>query len=281
MKGITTKLQQPSDYSQIVEIYKPVGKTPYEMVRQYREDNSIPNSVKIGYAGRLDPMADGVLVLMIGKATKEQKKLLKKNKVYEFTALLGFATDSYDLLGIVQEFTGNSQNAKNLSHAELISKDVVSMFTESMLAQVGKFTQKYPPFSAYLIKGKPMHALARTGELAQIPENKFPSRRREIFSIKLIDESTISLNLLREYIYKYIPYINGYFRQDDVLAKWDDVFKQIRHDINASGTLQFPLLRFRAHVSSGTFIRSLVHETGQKVGVPALAISITRTKVGM
>ena len=247
----------------IVQVYKPIGKTPYEIVCQYRAAHDIPADIKIGYAGRLDPMADGQLTLMIGEHTKNQVHLLKADKRYKFTALLGISTDTYDLLGITEQ----------TSLPDQIPQNRVKRYISRMLSYQGTLTQRYPPYSSYTIDGVPMHRLARLGKVNKIPEDQLPSRVRQIYSIRHLQTETITLGKLRKYIKTYIPYINGYFRQEDIVKAWDAFFA-----LHPPGR-SLPLVKFEALVSSGTYIRSLVHETGSETKLPALAFGITRTEI--
>src|SRR4051812_2270372 len=87
--------------NRVINVYKPIGFTPLQVIEKLREKFPEYKNVKIGYAGRLDPLAHGVLLLMIGDATKEREKYLGLDKSYEFEAVLGVSTDSYDVLGLV------------------------------------------------------------------------------------------------------------------------------------------------------------------------------------
>src|SRR3712207_2873397 len=89
--------------NKILNIYKPVGFTPLEMITALLKEFPEYKDKKIGYAGRLDPLAHGVLLLMIGDATKQRKDYLGLDKMYEFEVLFGVETDTYDLLGFVKE----------------------------------------------------------------------------------------------------------------------------------------------------------------------------------
>src|SRR5579871_234239 len=86
----------------ILNLYKPIGKTPLEVIREFQIQNPEYQNVKLGYAGRLDPMAEGVLLVLVGEENKKRKEYERLKKEYEFTVLFGIETDSYDALGTVK-----------------------------------------------------------------------------------------------------------------------------------------------------------------------------------
>ncbi len=84
-----------------VILNKKEGETPLQALERLRSSNSKYKDAKMTYAGRLDPMASGLLIILIGDEVKNKEKYLKLNKEYEFEVLFGFATDTYDILGKV------------------------------------------------------------------------------------------------------------------------------------------------------------------------------------
>lgn len=108
------------------------------------------NTKKIGHCGTLDPMATGLLMLVIGKATKIQDLLMSEDKVYEGTLTLGQRTSTQDKEGEVLE----TREVGNLSDA-----DVRAAFE----AYLGEFEQLPPMVSAIKMDGVPLYKLARKG----------------------------------------------------------------------------------------------------------------------
>ena len=84
----------------ILNIYKKTGETPLETINRLRADKPEYQNAKITYAGRLDPLAKGALILLAGDAVYEKEKYLKLDKEYEAEILFGFETDTYDILGL-------------------------------------------------------------------------------------------------------------------------------------------------------------------------------------
>jgi len=269
----------------IINIYKPQGKTPLEMVKVIKETFPEYNDEKIGYAGRLDPLAHGVLLLMIGEeTTKQRETYLHLPKDYEFEAAFGVSTDTYDALGIV-----NNVAMKQLNNNH---RDEVEKFIKSKL---GKQKQTYPPFSSKTVDGKPLFLWAKENRLSEIT---IPEREIEIYNFKLIETNNISTNELKTEILKQIESVTGEFRQAEIKEKWEKFFEKYCHfeeakqreiSLGISQPLQgfemtnqntFQTARFSISCSSGTYIRSLVNELGNKLATGAITLEILRTEVG-
>ena len=80
----------------ILNLYKEVGETPLERLERFKKDNSEYANEKMTYAGRLDPMAEGVLIVLVGEECLNKEKYLGLDKEYEFEVLFGFRTDTYE-----------------------------------------------------------------------------------------------------------------------------------------------------------------------------------------
>ena len=125
---------------------------------------------KVGHTGTLDPLAEGVLPLLIGKGTLCSKYLIEHDKEYEIVLKLGISTETMDGEGKVIE---NKEVEE-----ELLDKKHVEEILESF---VGKQKQTPPIYSAIKVKGKKLYEYARRGEKVEIPK-----REIEIYEIKLI-----------------------------------------------------------------------------------------------
>src|SRR3989338_8916844 len=88
--------------NEVLVVNKPLGVTSFDVIRDLKK--RFPGE-KIGHAGTLDPLADGVLICLIGKdSTKRQSEFMDCDKDYVFDVLFGFETDTYDILGLVNGF---------------------------------------------------------------------------------------------------------------------------------------------------------------------------------
>ncbi|MFA6341109.1 MAG: hypothetical protein WCX27_02630 [Candidatus Paceibacterota bacterium] len=231
----------------MITIYKNRGETPLEALERSRTDE------KMTYAGRLDPLAEGLLLVLIGEECKNKEKYLGLDKEYEVDVLFGFATDSYDILGKVT----------NASEYKDVDTDIIQSF-------VGKFSQKYPAFSSKTIKGKTLFSLFKKGELK---DEEIPEKEVEIKKIELIGERKMSKNDLEKYIRDSISLVSGDFRQAEILEKWDEYLSSSKQE-------NFNIVSIRVICTSGTYMRTLANSIGEKAGVSALAFGIKRKRIG-
>lgn len=150
----------------IIIINKPAGLTSQQVVSKVKRELNIK---KAGHTGTLDPLATGVLPILIGDATKISKYLIEHDKTYIATLKLGEQRETGDLEGEVIA----------TSDKKIISKSEVKEVLKSFL---GKQTQIPPKYSAIKIDGKKLYEYARNGEDVEIP-----SREIEIYKIDLIN----------------------------------------------------------------------------------------------
>jgi len=231
--------------------------TPLQAINHLKEMHPEFMDVKISYAGRLDPMAQGLLILLLGDENKNRHAFENLDKTYEFTILFGFETDTYDVLGRI---TGIKKVPDNIEQS---LKDILPSFT-------GKRIQKYPPYSSQTIDGKPMYYLARNGLL----EGKaIPTREIEIKKLTYISSKVLPTTELLGKIIDDINLVEGDFRQGEIRKEWQVALMD-------SPDNSFTLITLQADVTSGTYIRSLAHEIGRTLSTSTLAYSIIRIRVG-
>ena len=253
----------------ILNIYKPLGLTPLQLITRLRTKRKEYQDVKIGFAGRLDPLAHGVMLLMIGDETKNRNKYLDLDKEYEFEVLLGVSTDTYDALGVFSNST--IQQFNNLSssrQARTISLE--AQIKNYINSKLGKQTQPYPPYSSKEINGKPLFQWARENKL---PEIIIPEREIEVYSFELLDIKQTSNEEIHKRIVDNINRVDGDFRQTEILEKWKSVFKKNKAS-------KFTVAKCRINCSTGTYVRSIANEMGEILNSGAIALDILRTKVG-
>lgn len=259
-------------------VNKRLGETPLEALERTRVEQRLGPTIPLTYAGRLDPMAEGLLVVLAGEECGRKEEWLGLDKVYETEFLLGVETDTHDVLGVVQkskEKAASTQRDLNISREQL--ETILKTF-------LGKRTQTYPAYSSKPHKGRPLFELARTGELPA--EDEMPSREVEIYKIELNGERKISAAELEKQILEKIALVKGDFRQAEIVAAWQSFFQKNPGGRNRGHDGNFQLFSLRVHCSSGTYIRSLAHEVGKRLGanadvdVGAVAFSIKRTQVG-
>ncbi len=138
----------------IISINKPPGITSHDIIYKVRKFYNIK---KVGHAGTLDPFAEGVLVVMIGReSTKKSNELMKKDKEYLATLNLGYTSDTLDRDGKIQEF--NLNLVPELEDINNVIKKYIGM----------NIPQIPPMYSAIKIKGKKLYELARQGKILEL-----------------------------------------------------------------------------------------------------------------
>ena len=152
----------------VLLIDKPSGMTSHDVVDRVRRKLKMK---RIGHAGTLDPLATGLLIILVGKATKLSQYLMSLDKVYEGTITLGVATNTYDAEGEVMT---------TIPVPELTMDEV----SKTLGSFMGDQYQTPPMFSAVKIDGQPLYKLARKGvEVEREPRfiriSKFEATRFE------------------------------------------------------------------------------------------------------
>ena len=249
--------QRKSAAGHVLNLYKRLGETPRERLERLRVQKPHYAHEVLSYAGRLDPMAEGVLLSLVGSANKRREDYLGLDKEYVLDVLFGFATDTYDILGRVME----SGDALGITRQGI---------AKGLNEFRGKIAQEYPPFSSKTIEGRPLFDWARQGARSSLI---LPAHTVTIYDLSLEHLYKVGEADLLGYIESSINRVNGDFRQEEVLTDW-------QRGLKAQGTRAFPCATVRVACSSGTYVRSVAHGLGQELGVPALALHILRTRVG-
>jgi tRNA pseudouridine55 synthase len=190
-------------------IDKPAGMTSHDVVARVRR---IVGEKSVGHLGTLDPMATGVLPLVLGRFTRLAQFYNEADKRYEGTIRFGWATDTYDA-------EGQPVGDKRLANFTL------SQVQEAAGEFIGEIAQYPPPFSAKKIAGIPAHRLARKGQPVELKPKQVEIKALEFYGC---DGETVC---------------------------------------------------FRAWVSSGTYLRSLAHDLGKKLGCGGHLAALKRTAV--
>ncbi len=257
--------------NKVIILNKKEGETPLEALENFRAKNKEYKNVPMTYAGRLDPMASGLLIILAGEECKKKEKYLNLDKEYEFEILFGFVTDTYDILGKIE----------NIARQDLAifppDKGVRGLYLEKQIKEnlkffTGKFIQKYPMYSSKTVDGVPLFAHARVGKVIKSPEHEV-----EVKSLKFIKMRKTGREKLLKDIEKRIMKVNGDFRQKEILKIWR---RELGGLSRKKLSEQFFSASFKIKCGSGTYVRVIANDLGIKIGIPALAYSIKRTKIG-
>lgn len=193
----------------IILVNKKVGVTSRDVVNDICH---ILHTKSVGHTGTLDPIASGVLVVTVGKATKLNDVLTSEYKEYIAEFKIGISTDTLDI-------TGNILKEEKVEITDESIKQAIKHFKCSYLQEV-------PIYSAVKVNGKKLYEYARNNISVELPKKEVTIREIELISIK------------------------------------DSIIK------------------FRCLVSKGTYIRSLIRDIGEYLGVPTVMTSLIRTKQG-
>lgn len=242
---------------EVLNLYKHLGETPRERLERLREQKPEYQHEVLSYAGRLDPMAEGVMLCLVGSANKQRERYLDMSKNYTLDVLFGFSTDTYDVLGRVMD-KGDASDVHRPQLAKAINE-----FR-------GTVSQEYPPFSSKTMEGKSLFEWARAGALGTMV---LPRRTITIYDISLTSMYKVAEPALLEYIENNVDKVQGDFRQDEIIRLW-------KRNLRKEGERKFACATIEISCSSGTYARSIAHGLGQELGVPALSLHILRTKVG-
>lgn len=251
---------------------KKIGQTPLEALEALRKKKKIPAQVSLTYAGRLDPMASGVLLILENASQQDREKYLGLGKTYEAKILLGFTTDTWDLLGMPQ-----------VMQYATYSKEQIARVVKKYL---GTIKLPVPAYSSVQYKGKSLFEWARAGKLKEkdLPKKEMGVfRLRQGFGGSSKSVEWISSGKLLKYIQTNIKKVKGDFRQEEILKVWHDllVFPSLEGRVLSPRiTNKYQIVNITISVGSGTYIRSMAHDLGKKLGTGAVLFSLKRTRVG-
>ncbi len=202
----------------ILLVDKPKGWTSFDVVAKVRslvskEMGLKPKNVKVGHTGTLDPIATGMVIVLVGKKyTKMAEGLTKKDKVYEVEFILGETSSSYDTETEVTKISDRVPERNEL-------KEAIEKFK-------GDIMQIPPAFSAIKLNGVRSYDLARRGKEVELEPRK----------VKIISSELLSY--------------------------------------------EYPIVKMRLDVSSGTYVRSYVRDIGETMKVGAVMSNLRRTSIG-
>lgn len=253
-----------------ITLEKVVGETPLACVEAYRGTHPELIGVPLAYAGRLDPMASGKLLILVGDECKRQTDYHNLDKTYEFSVLFGLASDTGDVLG-------------RLTYANVppptITADTLNNIANSL---VGEITLPYPTFSAKTVAGKPLHLWTLENRLHEIT---IPTKTSTIYSLSLTaleeqDHQTLC-TLARNKIDTIPPItevskaLGQDFRRTDIRADWAALAT------NTVAPSNWQIASFTCTASSGTYMRTLAEIIAARCNTAGLAWHIHRSTIGV
>lgn len=228
---------------------KNVGETPLEFLNRIRLEKPELKDETLSYAGRLDPMAEGQMMIIVGDENNRRESFMGFDKEYEATFMVGVYTDTGDALGLITK------------------EEDVKFSQEQIIEVVNKISlikkQKYPWFSGKTVDGIKLFNHFKNGNTnIERPSIDVTVKGAELMSVEDVDVKD-----LREYIVSSVGKVNGDFRQEETINGWEEYFKY------KTGNMQIFKVRFL--VSSGTFIRAFT----DNMPYPVTLLKLNRTKI--
>ena len=250
-----------------VVLDKQVGETPLSCMEAWRASVGLSQDTPLTYAGRLDPLASGKLLVLIGEECKAKEQYQALDKAYDFTILFGLSSDSGDVLGLINPHQDTAIDRNQITAA---------------LAQcTGQITLPYPVFSSKPVRGKPLHTWAVEGRLNEI---EIPTATTTIHQLRCTNIETLARDEVYEQAQHKIESIppvtelrkalGNDFRRSDIRSAWQ------RWQNDTPADTRFTLAHCRVVCSSGTYVRSLATHIGKLCDTSALAFFIHRTHIG-
>jgi len=238
IQNLKSKIQNMIDGILIID--KPAGFTSHDVVAKTRR---ILKTKRVGHTGTLDPFATGVIVILVGRATRLAQFLDKDIKEYEAVVRFGFETNTGD-------FTGSPKESR-ITNYELRITEIKNALENFR----GEIRQTPPMFSAKKVGGKKLYELARKGiEIEREPV------RVKIYEIEIIE-----------------PQIHA---DEHGLKSKEQKTKDKLREATPDSRLRTSDLKFRVVCSAGTYIRTLAEDIGKKIGIGAHLVALRRIRAG-
>ncbi len=250
---ISLSLNQENKDKDIV--IKPAGYTMNQFILDYKEKNKIN---KLCFAGRLDPMARGKVLLLFNDECKNIEKYKNMNKIYKFKIIIGLKTDSDDPLGIIQNINPN-----------ITSENIIEIKNKLLFnIKTGSFKQSFHKYSSKCINGKPLWQITKENQNT----DDLPSHLVSIYDYKIgkceqynfIDWKTKIINQINTIDKKCN------FNQENIINQWNNINLDIKHIYAIPITLT---------VSSGFYVRQFIRDFSDIIDFPLMVYDINRIEI--
>mgnify|MGYP002713186669 CR=1 FL=1 len=224
----------------IIPVYQPLGSSTHKLAQKVGERTN----TKATHTGTLDPMAEGVVIVLTEEDRFQKGNLSSWKKTYDFQIIWGISTDTHDLLGVIDQ----------ISYTQDIH---FSKLYQYQTAFIGKQSQKIPHFSA---------------------KRKTEEQYSDITIFDLVHTQTnlLPIQTVLNQINKVIPKLTNDFRQGMISDQWNTFISSLPQK---EETL-FIITSHTAITSKRTYIRQLVQDLSLKMNIPATTFHINRTANG-
>lgn len=247
--------------SGIIGVYKPRGITSHDVVYKLRRQYF---TKLVGHAGTLDPFAEGLLIILVGKALKYADQLIGLNKTYQAQAIIGVETNSGDIEGDVIDSNFESQFlSKNY-------ESIRSLFTPQYLQQV-------PVFSSVKVKGQKLRVLARSADTFKV---KVENGRKWV-DFFTNEKLTKTLEIpQRKVILDQLDLIEQTSLHSEIILQDRLISDSLKAVVESSSQEVLHTASFIVSCSKGTYIRQLIVDIGHALNIPMTLYGLKRTRIG-
>lgn len=248
----------------MLKLYKPIGISCATLIKQLKELPEYTDK-KMAFSGRLDEMAHGIVLILVGDATKLSPICNAKQKTYRFRFVIGVETDTTSVLGIIC-------NKKNV---DLIDDklDELMIYINSFNGKT--FIQEYHIFSSFVPKDNkykmPLWQWAIAGKLDEMDE--IPKKEVTINEISIVQCKKILVDdFLKESLDNLDKLQQGEFRKDQIIVQWKNFKQSEQNEL----MYEFECI---ATVSSGFYVRQFVKDMGKHFNINVTVTEIERTSI--
>lgn len=243
----------------VFNLYKPAGCTPLETIRMFQGTHPEYKDISLTYAGRLDPLAEGVLLVLAGDAIADKEQYMLLDKTYEADVIFGCTTDTLDILGLVE--LNKSAAQRSVTHTDI---------EQALERYKGEIVLPVPMYSSIPHEGKPLFEHARRGNITQA---QAPHKTMFVQDAHVERVTVLKKEFLANTVFEKVRSVRGDFRQEQIIARWNDFFEQ-------TSVTDFVVAHIVLTVGSGTYIRSIAYALGLDLGVGAALLHLKRTRIG-
>jgi tRNA U55 pseudouridine synthase TruB len=217
----------------IIQFDKRIGETMDEMIRRFRQEHFIDDKIKVAYAGRLDPLAFGKIILLTDKDIYNKEKYCGKDKTYTCMIVHSIQTDTYDIMGKIVSDKNWEPVYNNVENIE--------------------YEQQYPMYSSIYVIQDGMRKPLWYYEKNNIKVENMPSKKVKLLrGEKISNDTVISSTDLLKIINNRIEQVKkDTYRQEEIIALWNN-----KLDVNKEYTIS----KWKFTVSSGGYIRYLANQ---------------------
>ena len=233
---------------------KEAGHTMIQTMDNFKKKNNI--NTKICYCGRLDPLARGLVLLLVGDECKNMDKYLGTIKEYEFEILFGLSTDTDDPMGIIENI--HEYNEDDIIYYYQKIKEFIKF---------GSFEQNFHNYSSKRINGKPLWEYKKNNVIHNVSHNV------EIFNVEYKEIKKYNFNEWKDNIINIINKIDkkNDFRQEIIINKLKNI-----NSLNINQLYSIPI---KIKVSSGFYVRQLIADIKNSLNLTILTYDINRINI--